>query len=470
MRPWTLRGVTLVSTSILTVALIGCGNQSSNNSSGSTSGSSTKTEPTLTIATGVVGGKTPQENTAFANEIGQALHCKVQLISTTGSNYDQQLMTMLSSGQKIDVVYTEGSTLAELAKNGEVENLQSQIQNSSVLGDPKVVPQYEWNDIKLSSPNGKGIYGVPVKYQGALMPIVREDWLKQLGLSQPKTLNQYLNVFQTFKEKKNAYGLTLSSLYDIEPFMSAVGLKEGYVMQNGKLTVPYATSAAIPVYAWLHKLYEDKLLDPNFVTNSTADERNLFLSGRVGMFVYWDAWVPMLNNLAKTQGAASTFDAEALPGAEDSNGKTLVSMGDTSLFAIPSNAPDKALAFKFLEWWNTQPGEVLGSLGVKGIDYTMQNGKYKLTSAGSSENMDHGDPEPISSYWKNPFPQLQKGYANAREIGEKYGYQPLINSNWTNAQDIVWQYGDEAILGKLTPQAAVQQMHAALLQKHYIDQ
>jgi putative aldouronate transport system substrate-binding protein len=213
----------------------------------------------------------------------------------------------------------------------------------------------------------------------------------------------------------------------------------------------------------------NKLLDPNFVTNTTSDERNLLLTDRVGMFVYWDAWVPMLNNLAKTQGATASFDAEAIPSAVGPDGKSLVSMGDTSVFAIPSNAPNKALAFKFLEWWNTKPGEILGSLGVKNIDYTMSNGKYKLTKVGLSENMDHGDPEPISTMWQNPFPELQKGYANARQIGQKDGYVPIIDANWNNAQQIIWQYGDDAILGKLSPQAAVQKMHEELLQKHYID-
>ncbi|QSO51244.1 extracellular solute-binding protein [Alicyclobacillus curvatus] len=474
MKAWGKVG-TLLGVSVLGIAtLAGCASANSNGSnssgSGNPSSSGSSNEPTLTIAEGVIGGKNPQENTAFANAIGKALHCKVQLIQMAGGNYDQKLMTMLASGQKIDVVYTEGSTLAQLAKAGEVTNLQSQIQQSSVLSDPKVVPQYEWNDIKLSSPGGQGIYAVPVKYQGALMAIVRQDWMQQLGLSQPKTLNDYYHIFQTFKQKKGAYGLTLSSLYDIEPFMSSAGVKNGYVMQNGKLTIPYATSAAVPVYAWLHKLYANGLLDPNFVTNSTADERNGLLAGRVGMFVYWDAWVPMLNNLAKTQGAGSSFDAEALPSAVGPNGKSLVSMGDTSVFAIPSNAPDKALAFKFLEWWNTKPGELLGSLGVPGIDYTVKNGVYQLTSIGIAENMDHGDPEPISSYWQNPFPQMQKGYANARQIGVTEGYQPLINANWNNAQKIIWQYGDDAILGKISPAAAVSKMHAQLLSLHYIDQ
>lgn len=193
-----------LSTSIVALsALAGCGTGATHRSAASASGSQASTnQPTLTIATGVIGGKSPQENTAFANTIGRALHCHVKLISMGGGSYDQKLMAMLASGQKIDVVYTEGSTLSELAKAGEVTNLQSDIKQSSVLNDVKVVPQYEWNDIKLSSPNGQGIYGVPVKYQGALMPIVREDWMKELGLQQPTTLNDYYHIFQTFKQKK----------------------------------------------------------------------------------------------------------------------------------------------------------------------------------------------------------------------------------------------------------------------------
>lgn len=430
---------------------------------------STANEPTLTILTGVVGGKNPAENTAFANEIGQALHCKVQLISTSGT-YDQTMMSMLAAGQKIDVVYTEGMVLAELAKAGEMTDLSSMIKVSPVLGNTKVVPNWEWKDIELSGPNGKGIYGVPVKYQGSRPLIVREDWMKELGLKQPKTLNNFYKVFQAFKQKKGAYGLTLDQLYDIEPFMSAAGLKDGYAYVNGKKTIPWATPAAIPVYTWLHKLYTQGLLDPNFVTNGTSDERNELLTGRAGMFVYWDAWVPMLNNLVTTQQLDSSIDMEAIPSAVGPGGKILVSTGDTSLFAIPSNAPDKDLAFKFLEWWNTKPGEILGSIGVQGIDYTIQKGKMKLTQVGIDENLDHGDPQPISTLWKNPFPNMQKGYKNARTIGVKYGYQPLIDANWANAQKIEWQYGCEAINGQLSPKVAVAQMHAALLQQHYIDQ
>ncbi|MDB5084021.1 MAG: transporter substrate-binding protein [Bacilli bacterium] len=447
----------VLATTVIAAALAGCGNSTN----------TAANEPTLTIVSNVVGGKNPQENQAFADEIGQALHCKVNFINVP-ADYTQKVQSMMSSGQKLDVIYATGPDLAQLVKSGAVVDLQSKIQQSTVLNDKNVVPQWEWDDIKI--PQTTGIYAVPVKYQGALMPIVRQDWMAELGLAQPKTLNDFYNVFQTIKQKKGVYGLTLSQIYDIEPFMSAVGIKNQYVMDNGKRTIPYASAAAIPVYEWLHKLFADQLLDPNFVTNKTSDERNLFLSGQVGMFNYWDAWVPMLNNLANTQGAAQGFDAEALPGAAGPDGKILVSTGDTSVWAMPKNAANPDLAFKFMEWWNTKPGEILGSLGVKGTDYTENNGQYQLTQTGTAENMDHGDPQPIDTGWKNPFPDLQKGYANAKQIGVKYGYQPYTLPDWNNANVIVAQYAVNAIMGKLSAQDAVSQMHAELLSKHLVDE
>ena len=79
-------------------------------------------------------------------------------------------------------------------------------------------------------------------------------------------------------------------MYELQGFFSA-GLKQRYVeTADGKLDVPYSTDAAIPVYEWLNKLFEEGILDPNFTTNDTGKMRDLFLTDRVGMITYWDAW------------------------------------------------------------------------------------------------------------------------------------------------------------------------------------
>lgn len=448
---------------ILLLALSGCG-----------SGGSTKTlanGESIKMLTNVVGGKNPQEDKLFAKAIKQLTGIQVDMVHPT-AGYSQKLLAAMGSGEKYDVVYLTEPQLKQLKAQGALLDLTKRVKNSKVLSNPKVVSPKIWNNIKTSDGH---IYGVPVKYSGGLLPIVRKDWMEKLHLQQPKTLNDFYKVLKAFKDddpdgdgKNDTYGLTLSEMYDIQPFMSAVGLRAGYVTKNGKRTIPYSTEKAVPVYKWLHKLYKQKILDAKFVTNSTEDERNLFLSNKVGMFVYWDAWVPMLNNLEKQAHPNSKFFAEGIPGAVGPNGKILLLRGDPSLWAIPKNAPHPDTAFKFLEWWNTKPGEILGSLGIKGHDYTVKNGKYTLTKVGKEHNMDHGDPQPTDSQWKNPIGQ-QQGYANARAIVSKYGKVRDTGTKWDEAQKIIWHYGEQAVLGKMSAESAVKAMHRELLSQHLID-
>ncbi|HET7616456.1 MAG TPA: extracellular solute-binding protein, partial [Bacillales bacterium] len=301
-------------------------------------------------------------------------------------------------------------------------------------------------------------------------------WLEKLGLQQPKTLEDFYHVLKAFKDKdpdgngkNDTYGLTLSGLYDIQPFMSAYGVKNKYVIENGKRTIPYSTEKAVPVYEWLNKLYEEGILDPKFATNETADERNLFLSDKVGMFVYWDAWVPMLNNLKKQQDPDSDFFAAGIPGAADASGNIMLNRGDPSLWAIPANAPHPKSAFKFLEWWNTKPGYILGSLGIKGHDYKKKDGKYVLTDEGTAHNMDHGDPHPLGDSWQNPLGP-QPGYEHAKELILKYGFVPTTTEDSIEAEKVVEHYALKAILGQMPAKEAVEKMHQALLSKKLIDQ
>ena len=99
------------------------------------------------------------------------------------------------------------------------------------------------------------IYGVFNKFEGGTLPTVRQDWMEKLNLEEPKTLDDFYNVFKAFKEqdpdgngKDDTYGLSTAGLYDIQGFLSAAGVKYSYVIdRNGKRTIPIATEKAVPV-------------------------------------------------------------------------------------------------------------------------------------------------------------------------------------------------------------------------------
>jgi len=464
-----------------TILLSACGSNSDNGSAVSPAASpasSGNAAPAATagmkleILSGNVGGKTPEGNVKFAEALSEKTGLDVTL-DKPASDYDQKVLTALSSGAKYDLI--EVSDLAKLdafIKQGIVADLSDFVQSSKVLSDPAVIPAGEWDQLK--GEDGK-IYGVFSKFQGATMPIVRKDWLNKLGLQEPTTLDELYTVLKAFKEEDpdgngqaDTYGLSTSELYDIQGIMSAAGLKYRYVMEDGKRTIPYASDAAIPMYEWFAKLVKEGIMDPNFITNDTAQMRNLFLTDRVGMITYWDAWVGMFNNLKEQEDADTTFQAAGMASLQTADGTILMRRGDPDFWIIPANAPHPEAAKQFLEFWNTQEGIILGSLGVQDYDYTVDNGVYTLTETGKEANMDHGVPYWYNTTVKPLFPALP-GVVEAMELSRQYATLELSLTTWPDAEKIVKNYALKAMAGQMPAKNAVEQMQKELKAANLID-
>lgn len=456
----TFLAVTLISTTLLTA----CGGGTSTNEAAGSE------KQTLRILSGVAGGKTPEEHEMFEKEVERLTGMNVD-IEKPSADYDKKLLTAMSNGEKYDLVYLNQQIMDQLVDQGVLTDLTDKVEQSSILGDPEVIPTEDWEMLKY---DGK-IYSVFNKFEGGTLPIVRQDWMDKLGLKEPKTLDEMYNVLKAFKEqdpdgnkKDDTFGLSVAGLYDIQGFMSAAGLKYKYVIdENGKRTIPYATDAAVPMYEWFAKLYKEGILDPSFATNDTKKMRDLFLTDRVGMVTYWDVWVGQFNNLMQKDNPK--FEAKGISGIPGPDGKVLLRRGEPSVWGIPVNAEHPDLAMKFLEFWHTEPGNILGTLGIEGHDYKMENGKYELTDIGKEHSSDHGAPIPNNVKFKNPFGELA-GVEEARNIVLDSGATVEVGTaRWSEAEKIVQNYAFQAMMGKMPAAEAVAKMDQELRAAKLID-
>ncbi|WP_199621752.1 extracellular solute-binding protein [Paenibacillus alkalitolerans] len=420
---------------------------------------------------GVVGGKTPEENELFEKEIERLTGIEIE-INKPASDYNQKLTAAISAGEKYDIIMLSKPQMNELAAQGVLTDLTDFANSAENLTDPEIIPTDEWN--QLRDENGK-IFGVFTKFQGGTMPIVRADWLRKLNLQEPKTLDEFYNVLKAFKEqdpdgngKADTYGLSTAGLYEIQGFMSAAGLKQRYVMADGKRTIPYATEAAVPVYEFFAKLYKEGILDPNFATNDTAKMRNLFLADRVGMVTYWDAWVGLFNNMRKEQDPNTEFEAKGILGAQGPDGKVILRRGDPDVFAIPVNAEHPETAKEFINWWHTNDGIRLGSIGIKDTDWVEKDGKIELTETGKEHGMDHGVPFWYSKKYESPFPKLP-GVEEAQAIIMEHATLELTLPQWADAEKIVNNYSFKAMMGEMPAAEAVAKMNEELKAANLID-
>lgn len=272
------------------------------------------------------------------------------------------------------------------------------------------------------------------------------------------TLDGYYEVFKALREANPSedfypFNTILSENWDLQPWMASQGLKGGVVVDeaDGQTYVPYATDAAAPVWDWLKKLYDENLLDPASFVDKTTDMRNKLgaASQQTAVTVDWAAWVGLQNANAASGGVSTEeYEIVSLPGCQTPDGSYMLHKGNASLFAIPINASNVEGAIKVLEYFATQEGGELLSLGIEGHDYTVdEDGNYTLTEIGASHAMDHGAPVPIYKDFVNPI-GMNLGVEEALTYLDYASIETII-PNESDYKSIVGKWGISIVRGEV---------------------
>jgi putative aldouronate transport system substrate-binding protein len=420
------------------------------------------------IIANVTGGKDEAEMKKFEEALSKATGLTVT-IEKPASDYDKVLMQKLNGGEKYDLIYVTANQYMDLAKQGALTDITSQVKASSVLSQN--VDQKEWDDITI---NGKVYAGFNKKEVHRVVQL-NNAMLKKAGIdykSIEPTLDGYYNVFKKLKSSitgQDFYPLNavLSEAYDLQPWMASLGIKDGVVVDSdGKKYVPCARDNAAPVWEWLKKLYDEGLLDPSSFVDKTKDMRTKMeaASNKTAVTVDWAAWVGLHNSHALAGGvAADAYEIVSLPGTKTPDGSYKLVKGNASLFAVPANAQNVKGAIKVLEYFASQEGGNLLSAGIAGYDYSGTEGSYKLTDIGSQHACDHGAPFPIDKNYKPLFP-----YAAGVEEAMSYGKYATINTiipNETTYKEIVGKWGIKIIKGEANTKDGLSGMRKELIDR-----
>lgn len=361
------------------------------------------------ILTNVTGGKDETEMKQFTESLAKATGLEVE-IERPPSDYTQVMMQKLLGGEKYDLIYMNINDYANLIDQGALLDITDRVQGSEILSGN--IDQREWDDITF---DGK-IYGGFNKKELHRVVALNKIHLENAGIDYKTiepTLDGYYDVFTKLREANDSndyYPLNgvISETYDIQPWMSSLGLMRGVVTDeaDGKTYAPYATDESKPVWEWLKKLYDEKLLDPGSFVDKTKDMRDKMgaASEKSSVTVDWAMWVG-LHNAGAASGDISTdqYEIVSLPGTKTPDGDYLLVKGGASLFGVPANSENPDNAVKVLEYFATQEGGELLSLGIEEVDYTKDGDKYEYTELGLQHGGDHGAPVPIFKDFKHPI-------------------------------------------------------------------
>ncbi len=220
-------------------------------------------------------------------------------------------------------------------------------------------------------------------------PMLREDWLKELNLEVPKTIDEWEVVLKAFKEKKGAaspfiYWYSSQDLTNNNPFAYAYGVNRRFFIGDDKKIHFGAVEDGYKEYLMLmNKWMKEGLIDVDLATLTNDQVAAKITNGTSGASFAWCG--SGLGNWTKAGQATDpnyvlvpapypTLDkSKPKMGQRDNN---YVSMGSA---AITTSCKNVELAARLLDYGYGEAGHVLYNFGEENVSYTMEDGMPKFT-------------------------------------------------------------------------------------------
>lgn len=243
-----------------------------------------------------------------------------------GFAYKQKLDLAIAGNDIPDVFQIMGSsvqdvqaTLKRLVDADMVEDLTTVFEQ---YASPAMKENYASENnrtLDLFKIDGK-IYGIPDQQglENFNFVWIREDWRKQLGLPEPKTMDDVIAIAKSFKEK-DPYGGGKTVPIAMQMESETNGLfGPGFVFDqyeafprmfykdaSGELKyggIEPQTKEALKV---LSQLYKDGLLERDFAMKDTGQLQEVLASGRAGIVgqAWWAVWYPLFMTLQNVPDA-----------------------------------------------------------------------------------------------------------------------------------------------------------------------
>lgn len=216
--------------------------------------------------------------------------------------------------------------------------------------------------------------------------VLRKDWLGDLGLAVPETMDEWTNVLRQFKEKKGAKSPLTMVLTDFGPerFNGAYGIGSTFYQNDGKVKFGPYEPAYKDYLTQMNIWYKEGLLDPDFATQDAKSKDAKITSGSSGAFV-GSIGGGIGKYLPAAQTANPSYDLVGAQhpvlkkGDQPSFFQAAYNYrGDGSAGITPANKHPEETA-KWLDTFYSEEGNMLKSFGVEGVTYTTVNGTPKYT-------------------------------------------------------------------------------------------
>jgi putative aldouronate transport system substrate-binding protein len=227
--------------------------------------------------------------------------------------------------------------------------------------------------------------GEKLLYSQGLM--IRKDWLDELGLQPPATIQEWHDVLVAFRDKKKiAAPFTQVWSNNGRMFVPAFGILKGWYISASDSKVHFGQIE--PGYRrWIETMaqwYKEGLIDKDILTVNTSQQNTKMSNGSAGATVA-SVGSGMGTWTASARTTNPQYEILALGFPTLSKGEKPVYNIANQVYsgqgspAITAASKNVEIAARFLDFGYTKEGHLLYNFGTEGESYTMVNGKPTYT-------------------------------------------------------------------------------------------
>jgi putative aldouronate transport system substrate-binding protein len=260
---------------------------------------------------------------------------KLRMEKPDHNQYYEKVNLNFAAGTVFDVIEMGGTYYPNYASSNALWDMSEAWESSALKATGKVDETYV-DALKVPGKDGESrLYGFPMAKGGGTVTYVRGDWMEALGIENPTTYDEFLDMLRKFKneikndseyqkalKKLNIIPLTAAGLINSETPYN-IYLPEFYQDANPDFYIPdgqtqYVDGMLQPeMKAALQRMkdaYDEGLIDVDVVSTKTSEARDRFNADRVGCFNYWaGSWNRKLQDSLEA-GKGSNYAGDQFPG------------------------------------------------------------------------------------------------------------------------------------------------------------
>jgi putative aldouronate transport system substrate-binding protein len=223
-------------------------------------------------------------------------------------------------------------------------------------------------------------------------PLIRKDWLDDLGLSMPETIDEWHTVLTAFKQKKGSpvpftFEYTTESYNNTFAFALAYNAPPRfYVGDDGKVHFGAIEDGRREYLKTFSQWYREGLVDPDLAT-LRFQQVSAKIVGNISGASFGTLGSRMGTWIESAKGTNPKFNLVPAPfpvlrkGDKPKMTSTDIAYPATGSAAITTASKHPELATRLLDWGYSNDGHLFYNFGIEGESYTMINGYPTFTDA-----------------------------------------------------------------------------------------